>query len=73
MGVRIAGLGGALPPLEVTNEDLEKRLDTTSEWIVSRTGILKRYAVTEGISWGHTGCEGCGWISLDVQIQESPH
>ncbi|MGF6398610.1 3-oxoacyl-[acyl-carrier-protein] synthase-3 [Pseudomonas frederiksbergensis] len=50
MGVRIAGLGGALPPLEVTNEDLEKRLDTTSEWIVSRTGILKRYAVTEGIS-----------------------
>jgi 3-oxoacyl-[acyl-carrier-protein] synthase-3 len=50
MGVRIVGLGGALPPLEVTNEDLEKRLDTTSEWIVSRTGILKRYAVTEGIS-----------------------
>lgn len=50
MGVRIAGLGGALPPLEITNADLEKRLDTTSEWIVSRTGILKRYAVTEGIS-----------------------
>jgi 3-oxoacyl-[acyl-carrier-protein] synthase-3 len=50
MGVRISGLGGALPPLEVTNEDLEKRLDTTSEWIVSRTGILKRYAVTAGIS-----------------------
>lgn len=49
MGVRIAGLGGALPPLEVTNEDLEKRLDTSTEWIVSRTGILKRYVVTEGI------------------------
>lgn len=50
MGVRIAGLGGALPPHEVTNEDLEKRLDTTNEWIVSRTGISKRYAVTQGIS-----------------------
>lgn len=57
MGVRIVGLGGALPPLEVTNEDLEQRLDTSSEWIVSRTGILKRYAVTEGICTSDLACE----------------
>lgn len=38
----IAGLGHYVPEKEVTNEDLEKIMDTTNDWIVERTGIEKR-------------------------------
>jgi 3-oxoacyl-[acyl-carrier-protein] synthase-3 len=41
-GVRILGYGSYMPPLEVTNEDFEKIVDTTDEWIVTRTGIKSR-------------------------------
>lgn len=40
--VGIAGIGYYLPEQVVTNQDLEKRLDTTDEWIRSRTGIQER-------------------------------
>lgn len=42
IGVRIAGTGRALPEGRVTNTDLEKVMDTTSEWVVQRTGINER-------------------------------
>lgn len=38
----IAGLGHYVPENVVTNNDLEKIMDTTNEWIVERTGIEKR-------------------------------
>lgn len=38
----IAGLGVGIPNEVVTNHDLEKRIDTTDEWIVTRTGIRER-------------------------------
>ncbi len=40
--VRIAGTGSFLPERVLTNADLEKMVDTTDEWIVSRTGIRER-------------------------------
>jgi 3-oxoacyl-[acyl-carrier-protein] synthase-3 len=40
--VGIAGTGSYLPQNVVTNFDLEKLVDTTNEWIVSRTGISER-------------------------------
>ena len=43
---RIIGTGSYLPPKIVTNFDLEKTLDTTDEWITSRTGIKERRIVT---------------------------
>ena len=45
---RITGTGGYLPEKVVTNADLEKIVDTTDEWITSRTGIKKRHLVVEG-------------------------
>ena len=39
---RIIGLGGYLPEKRLTNKDLETLVDTTDEWILSRTGISKR-------------------------------
>ena len=40
---RIAGTGSFLPPRIVTNEELAARLDTSDEWIRSRTGIALRH------------------------------
>jgi 3-oxoacyl-[acyl-carrier-protein] synthase-3 len=42
-GIRIIGTGSHAPPLSVTNDDLAKTLDTSDEWIFSRTGIKKRH------------------------------
>lgn len=42
MGARITGFGAALPERIVTNADFEKYLDTSDEWIASRTGIHER-------------------------------
>ncbi len=41
--VAIAGLGAYLPARRVTNEDLSRRLDTSDEWIRTRTGIGQRW------------------------------
>lgn len=40
--VGISGIGIFVPDNIVTNHDLESRVDTTDEWIVSRTGIRQR-------------------------------
>jgi 3-oxoacyl-[acyl-carrier-protein] synthase-3 len=40
---RIAGTGAYLPARLVTNVDLEQRVDTTDEWIRTRTGIRERH------------------------------
>ncbi len=39
---RIAGVGGYLPDRIVTNEELARTVDTSDEWIFSRTGIRER-------------------------------
>lgn len=44
---RIAGIGYDLPEKILTNADLEKFVDTTDEWITTRTGIKQRHVVAE--------------------------
>lgn len=44
---RIAGTGGYLPEKVLTNADLARMVDTSDEWIVSRTGIRERHIVAE--------------------------
>jgi 3-oxoacyl-[acyl-carrier-protein] synthase III len=48
-GVGILGIGTALPDKIVTNFDLEKMLDTSDEWIRTRTGISERRIAEEGV------------------------
>ena len=45
---RITGTGGYLPAKLVTNRDLEALVETSDEWIVSRTGIRERHIAAEG-------------------------
>jgi len=42
-GVRIAGIGSYAPAGVLTNQDLERLVDTTDEWIVQRTGMRRRH------------------------------
>ncbi|HWG31676.1 MAG TPA: beta-ketoacyl-ACP synthase III [Steroidobacteraceae bacterium] len=45
---RIAGTGGHLPEKVLTNHDLEKVMETTDEWIRTRTGIERRHIAADG-------------------------
>ena len=45
---RIAGTGSYLPERILTNADLEKIVETSDEWIVSRSGIRERHIAAEG-------------------------
>ena len=47
---RVIGTGSFLPETVLTNKDIEDIIDTSDEWIRSRTGIHKRHVVTEGES-----------------------
>lgn len=48
--VQLAGCGSSVPELVLTNEDLQKYVDTNDEWITTRTGIKKRHILNEGES-----------------------
>ena len=45
---KIIGTGSYLPDKVLTNFDLEKIVDTSDEWIVSRSGIRERHIAAEG-------------------------
>ncbi len=45
---RIIGTGSALPDRVLTNADLEGMVETSDEWIRSRTGIKRRHIASEG-------------------------
>lgn len=47
---RIVGTGSFLPEKILTNNDLEKMVDTSDEWITTRTGIKERRIAQEGIN-----------------------
>jgi 3-oxoacyl-[acyl-carrier-protein] synthase-3 len=48
--VRIAGLSTYVPPKLLTNDDLERLVDTSNEWILQRTGIKQRHIVEAGVA-----------------------
>lgn len=53
----ITGVGAYVPPRVVTNDDLARRLDTSDEWIRTRTGIAMRHIVDEGMTTVDLGTE----------------
>ncbi|MFB7779504.1 beta-ketoacyl-ACP synthase III [Streptomyces bauhiniae] len=46
----LCGLGAWVPPHVVTNDDLAALLDTSDEWIRTRTGIRQRHVIGDGLS-----------------------
>ena len=55
--VGIAGTGVYLPEKVLTNADLEKMVDTSDEWIRSRTGIQERRILPDGMGTSDMGAE----------------
>ncbi|MDU8690798.1 beta-ketoacyl-ACP synthase 3 [Faecalibacterium prausnitzii] len=49
-GFQLLATGGALPGRTVTNDDLSRMVDTSDDWITTRTGIRTRHWCTEGES-----------------------
>ena len=52
MKVKITGTGSSLPKLRVTNDDLGQIMETSDEWIRSRTGIIARHIAVEETTTG---------------------
>src|SRR5262249_36877700 len=62
---RIAGTGSFLPERILTNADMEKLVDTSDEWITTRSGIRQRHIAAEG----QTTCdlaEGAARVALEA-------
>src|ERR1700723_1541317 len=57
IAAKITGVAGYVPPRVVTNLDLEKRVDTSDEWIRTRTGIRERHYADPGVASSHLGAE----------------
>ena len=53
MASKIIGCGGYLPEKVLTNDDLAKFIDTSDEWIRTRTGIRQRHIAAEGEFTSH--------------------
>jgi 3-oxoacyl-[acyl-carrier-protein] synthase III len=47
---KITALGTYVPPRILTNQDLEKMVDTTDQWILERTGIRERHLADKGVA-----------------------
>lgn len=54
---KISALGTYVPPRLLTNQDLEKMVDTTSDWIMERVGIRERHLVDKGVATSDLGVE----------------
>ena len=51
LGIKIIGTGGYQPQKKVVNEDFTKIVDTSDEWIRTRTGMSERYVSNGEPTW----------------------
>lgn len=65
---RIVGTGAGIPKKVVTNFDMEKIVDTSDEWIRTRTGIETRYFVEEGQKTSDLGTEAALNALKDAKV-----
>ena len=72
---RIVGVGAYLPERVLTNSELEKMVDTSDEWIVTRTGIRERHLAAEEEATSHLATRAAqraladsGLVSDDIDL-----
>lgn len=72
--MKIIGTGSALPSLVVTNEKLSEFLDTSDEWIITRTGIKERRILSKetlidlAVSASQNALESAGIDSSEIDF-----
>ena len=71
---KITALGTYVPPRILTNKDFEKMVDTSDEWILTRTGIRERHVVEKGMATSDLAVEAAkcalaqrGWTPADLE------
>lgn len=70
MASRIIGCGGYLPSKVVTNADLEKTIDTSDEWIKTRTGIAQRHIAASDEYSSHMAHKAAEAAIKDANIDQ---
>ena len=74
MGIRILGMGSYVPPLTVDNEAFTSFLDTSDEWITTRSGIKTRHVadgeltVEMGVKAARKALEDAGIDPQEVDL-----
>ncbi|MCM8815360.1 MAG: ketoacyl-ACP synthase III [Candidatus Omnitrophica bacterium] len=71
MGSNITGIGSYVPEEVLTNADLEKMVDTSEEWIVTRTGIKERRICPGDKAASDLGTEAARRAIADAGIEAS--
>jgi 3-oxoacyl-[acyl-carrier-protein] synthase-3 len=71
-GVKIVGVGHYAPARVVTNHDLEAWLDTSDEWITTRTGMKRRHWVSDGEATSDlaSAAAGAALVHAGLRAQE---
>jgi 3-oxoacyl-[acyl-carrier-protein] synthase III len=71
----LCGLGTWLPPRVVSNDEVAERMDTSDEWIRTRTGIRQRHVIDPGMSTsdlavvaGQRALKSAGVESVDLVV-----
>jgi 3-oxoacyl-[acyl-carrier-protein] synthase-3 len=67
--VSIAGTGSYLPEKVLTNGDLEKMVDTSNEWILTRTGIRERHIARRDEAASDLGAEAARRALADAGVK----
>lgn len=70
-GAKILGIGAAIPPGILTNKDFEAIVDTSDEWIVSRTGIRERHVAPKEVLSSDLAAEAARNVFARTGVQ--PH
>lgn len=71
MRAKITALGTYVPPRVLTNADFEKMVETTDEWILSRTGIRERHVVDKGVATSDLAVEAAKCALLQRRMEPS--
>ena len=66
---KISALGTFVPPRLLTNEDLEKMVETSSQWIMERTGIRQRHIADKGVGTSELAIQAANRALAERGIQ----
>jgi 3-oxoacyl-[acyl-carrier-protein] synthase-3 len=70
-GAKISALGCYVPPGVLTNQDLEKLVDTNNQWILDRTGIVERHIAAPDVATSDMAVEAARCVLLQRGIRAS--
>jgi len=68
-GAKISALGCHVPPGVLTNQDLEKLVDTTDQWILERTGISERHIAAPEVATSDMAVEAARCLLRHRRIE----